>query len=112
MSSGFYRGDLGRQVDDAIAAFNRLSPEEQLAHRNAQRESYVRGELAMGSDADEAAYRASHTAPKRDILGAEIGDPRLLGFTGNTCSYCGSTRMQISGHCEACADCGETTGCS
>lgn len=37
---------------------------------------------------------------------------REQGFTGNQCSNCGSMRMKVSGHCEVCAECGTTTGCS
>lgn len=34
------------------------------------------------------------------------------GYTGNQCDHCGSMAMQVAGHCEVCADCGTTTGCS
>ncbi len=34
------------------------------------------------------------------------------GYTGNECTYCNSMRMTISGHCEKCEDCGESSGCS
>lgn len=37
---------------------------------------------------------------------------RQQGFTGNTCSNCGGSRMLVAGHCEVCSDCGTTTGCS
>ena len=35
--------DLQKLVDEAMSRFNELSPEEQLALRQAQRESFVRG---------------------------------------------------------------------
>lgn len=68
----------------------------------------------------------SHTTASLNILGTEIESstlllesktidlpaPQAMGYTGNTCAYCGSTRMQVAGHCEVCCDCGETTGCS
>lgn len=41
----------------SIGAFERLSAEEQAEERRLQRESWARGELAFGSDADEEAYR-------------------------------------------------------
>jgi len=44
--------------------------------------------------------------------GAVVLQTRQNGFTGNTCSNCGSARMVTSGHCETCQDCGTTTGCS
>lgn len=34
------------------------------------------------------------------------------GYTGNECTYCNSMLMTISGHCEKCEDCGESSGCS
>lgn len=34
------------------------------------------------------------------------------GYTGNECTFCHSMRMTISGHCEKCEDCGESSGCS
>ena len=42
----------------AVARFRATTPEQQEAMRAAQRESWVRGEMAMGSDADEARHRA------------------------------------------------------
>jgi hypothetical protein len=37
---------------------------------------------------------------------------KTIGFTGNSCTQCGSMRMQVAGHCEVCQECGTTTGCS
>lgn len=37
---------------------------------------------------------------------------REQGFTGNSCTNCGSMQMKVSGHCEVCSECGTTTGCS
>lgn len=37
---------------------------------------------------------------------------RAKGFTGNVCTHCGSSEMKISGHCEVCTSCGESSGCS
>lgn len=39
-------------------------------------------------------------------------DTRGLGFTGDICSACGGSHMQVAGHCQVCSDCGTTTGCS
>jgi len=38
---------LQQKVDKAVEAYNRLSPEEKKAHDDAQRESWVRGEMAI-----------------------------------------------------------------
>ena len=42
------RTNLDELVKQAIAAFNAMTPAEQAEHRNAQRESWVRGEMALG----------------------------------------------------------------
>lgn len=39
--------DFAKLVADAKAKFDALSPEEQAAHREAQRQSWVRGEMGM-----------------------------------------------------------------
>lgn len=35
-----------------------------------------------------------------------------MGFTGDQCDNCQSMKMQVTGHCATCAECGTTTGCS
>lgn len=37
---------------------------------------------------------------------------KLQGYTGSTCSGCGSSKMKRNGSCEVCLDCGATSGCS
>jgi len=37
---------------------------------------------------------------------------KLQGYTGSTCSGCGSSKMKRNGSCELCLDCGATSGCS
>lgn len=41
------RPDLDQLVKDSIAKFDALSPDEQRAHRRAQRESWVVGETML-----------------------------------------------------------------
>ena len=43
----------------AKARWDAMTPAEQEAMLRAQRESWVRGELAIGNDQDEANYRAN-----------------------------------------------------
>lgn len=50
--------ELQSLVAKSIQTFGALSPEEQAEHRNAQRESFVRGQIGMGNDRDEAEHRA------------------------------------------------------
>lgn len=42
------RPDFDRQIKEALDCFNALTPDEQAEIREAQRQSWVRGELAMG----------------------------------------------------------------
>lgn len=37
---------------------------------------------------------------------------KVQGFTGDSCSVCGSMKMKRNGSCMLCLDCGTTTGCS
>jgi hypothetical protein len=54
-------------VEKSIAAVKAMSPENREAMYAAQRRSWVRGEMAMGSDADEARYRAAGTEERKRI---------------------------------------------
>ena len=51
------RQNLSRLLRESILAFAALSPEQQAAYRKAQRQRWVRAELAMGTDADEARWK-------------------------------------------------------
>jgi hypothetical protein len=42
--------ELQKALADAVARFEALSPEEKIAHMQKQRESWVRGEMAMGDE--------------------------------------------------------------
>lgn len=81
---------------------------------------YVRGKLGQNP-----APVADVSLPARDIgVGEQIGvtdvgpakmsrrTAEQLGFTGDACDNCGSMKMQRTGHCNTCAECGTTTGCS
>lgn len=55
----------------------------------------------------------ANTVRYEDLLPpTAVPSPRAMGFTGNTCTNCQGTRMQIAGHCEVCTDCGTSSGCS
>lgn len=93
----------------------------------------------LGSNVDPAGARAKLAAimgsgdpPPRPKLAAlvrpslppsiaatEVGPPHLsrsqargAGYTGDQCDNCNGMKMQQTGHCKTCADCGTTTGCS
>lgn len=51
--------DLDKLIQQSRERLAAMSPEERRKMYAAQRASYVRAEMAMGTDADEAAYRAS-----------------------------------------------------
>ncbi len=48
-----------------------------------------------------------HSAPKLDRTSA-----KAMGYTGNQCIICSGVRMRVSGHCEVCEECGNSSGCS
>lgn len=53
----------------SVAAVKAMTPAEREAMHEAQRKSWVRAELAFGSDADEARYRMAEPA-ERECLDA------------------------------------------
>lgn len=63
-----------------------------------------------------------HEGEKRDVqLTLDVSETaeqkrmriaREQGFTGDICGTCGGSKMQRSGTCLKCAECGSTTGCS
>lgn len=55
---------LRELVRQSCEQFNAMSPEEQQRHLEAQRQSWVHGEMAMGSDADEATWREVNMSKK------------------------------------------------
>lgn len=65
------RPELTRLIALSRAAVEATTPTEREAMYAAQRRSWVRGELAMGSDADEARYRAASDA-ERKAIAAEL----------------------------------------
>ena len=51
--------DLEKLIETAKAKYDAMTPQERAALHRAQRDSYVRAEVAFGSDKDEAEYRAA-----------------------------------------------------
>lgn len=49
---------------------------------------------------------------KSDDSKNKIVFAKARGYTGETCSNCGSMRLRQNGTCSICDDCGQTTGCS
>ena len=63
--------------------------------------------------ADPATYepptQVSESGAK--VMGSPI-NPIELGYTGDACSNCGSTKVRRNGSCTVCDECGTTSGCS
>ena len=128
VSSGYVRGGgntsgwLDKKVKHAVEAFKALPPEEQEKHMQLQRESWARGEMGIGNDAEEAKAREEfrknnppvplETKPTLPSFDATMLDPQAMGYTGTTCTQCQSTKVIRTGHCETCQECGNTTACA
>lgn len=61
--------ELEELLRKAKERWDGMTPEQQDEMLKAQRESWVRGEMAMGTDRDEAEYRAALRA--RDAMEAK-----------------------------------------
>lgn len=62
------RPDLISLLHEAQARYEAMTPEQRAAMHKAQRRSYVIGEMGMGSDEDEAAFRAALEANDHPAL--------------------------------------------
>jgi ribonucleoside-diphosphate reductase alpha chain len=51
-------------------------------------------------------------AKSSDSIADRRAEARLRGYTGSSCTECGSMSMVRNGTCEKCENCGSTTGCS
>ncbi|PKA02737.1 hypothetical protein CH375_21165, partial [Leptospira ellisii] len=51
-------------------------------------------------------------APTGIALLEEVKLAKIKGYTGDSCSECGSFEMVRNGSCLKCMSCGSTTGCS
>lgn len=63
------------------------------------------------TEASSMDHVVSAVAKSDDQLSA-LEKAKLQGYTGTTCSGCGSSKMKRNGSCELCLDCGATSGCS
>ena len=92
-----------KAVDEsgAAAAAASVAPPAPSAQTVVVEPSYT-GPVYIG----EAATQASAAGQSGKI------DPRELGYTGEQCAYCQSSRVRRNGSCTVCDDCGATSGCS
>jgi hypothetical protein len=66
-----FRHGLQYLLERAKERWAKMTPEEREAERRQQRESWVRGEMGIGSDADEARERAAWRR-RREALLADV----------------------------------------
>jgi ribonucleoside-diphosphate reductase alpha chain len=61
----------------------------------------------------EAVMETTETAVATiSIAQSKYQQARMMGYTGDDCSECGSMKMVRNGTCTKCLDCGSTSGCS
>ena len=90
---------LDQVLAQAIAAFDALTPEEKEAHRQAQRESWVRGEMELTRWEREngRATVRMQPRPRNDL---------------QVCWQCGNPTLIRTGTCLSCTTCGANSGCA
>jgi ribonucleoside-diphosphate reductase alpha chain len=76
-------------------------------------------QLVAGTEIDGATafVRSTEVAASEISVGVVVSEAAEMravaiaqGYTGDTCTNCGSSRMTRSGTCSACLDCGSTSG--
>ncbi|HTY66888.1 MAG TPA: vitamin B12-dependent ribonucleotide reductase [Alphaproteobacteria bacterium] len=129
-SSGFTRGthqrvlkvlEGGGPKEARNTALHVHAPGDEHAHDHAA------GDVALApppADADngqpigfaivtaEATTTTVAVATRTSTRTDEIRKAKIMGFTGDACSECGSMKMVRNGTCTKCNDCGATSGCS
>lgn len=60
--------------------------------------------------AEETNDGSMHSSPPE--LKLTPGMAKNMGYTGESCSTCGSMKVKKNGTCSVCLDCGTTSGCS
>jgi hypothetical protein len=105
------------------------SEEEKQKAKDKENEYKPQPVEGKGGDADEAGSQPDEkeisktlitpklklktvTADGRSQKQVELDEARSLGYTGEMCSTCNSSRVKRNGSCTVCEDCGTTSGCS
>jgi len=103
MSFGFYRGNRNALLADAYKINGITTPLMQTLTP-----------MLPGTEAAEMGAAAKMTIGVTDVGPALMSRSTAaqLGYTGDACDNCGSMKMQRTGHCNTCDECGTTTGCS
>ena len=108
MSYGFYR--MGSSVPGKVMpkiVFNYSFPGPLLSPEKAMRHTVI-SEVVQQAVPPEM----SATLLSSEVIKMSREQAANMGYTGDACDHCGSMKMQRTGHCNTCAECGTTTGCS
>lgn len=123
---GFYRGNKNALLADtnrvlgivATPPNNKRTPPEE-GHDDAMRPLPKMPPGGIGTWVKPADPDAQVGLVGMDIGTTDLGPAKMsrstaeqMGYTGDACDHCGSMKMQRTGHCNTCAECGTTTGCS
>mgnify|MGYP001247246308 CR=1 FL=1 len=103
-STGFARGRLPRMK----LIQGGLDGQQEAV---AKADSPVEALFEQHGSAAVAAQPAAQ-APAKPAATDHASIAKLKGFTGNSCSSCGSFEMRRNGACELCGSCGASSGCS
>lgn len=75
-------------------------------------EDKIANEIARRKEREEEKEEAEMKRMISETKIAELQEAMSLGYAGETCSSCGSSRVKRNGTCLVCEDCGTTSGCS
>jgi len=75
-------------------------------------ESLFSAEEKEDEDVPESSNNNSADQFKSSGTQMQSEHAKLIGYTGETCEYCGSIRVKRNGSCTVCEECGATSGCS
>jgi ribonucleoside-diphosphate reductase alpha chain len=113
------RYDLGQVVPDEELRgdeVGKLGRQEELEETNGNKFGSTTSTVNPSPLSFSKIVRAPEVVLTKKSATATIEDPRTLakiqGYTGDSCSECGSFQMVRNGSCLKCNSCGATTGCS
>lgn len=99
---------VGKSTSNGTKSPLHIAP---LSMRSALAEKQTEPAVAMASTVSAGVPAGSPTATAAETL-RNITEARIKGYTGDSCTECGSFQMVRNGACLKCISCGSTTGCS
>ncbi len=104
------REDLAHVApEDILKRKLRPSEEEELADEVAKKSQPKKSEPKTVNEGANVVQREQY---QQDDAESDYDRAKQLGYTGDSCSECGSMTMIRNGTCLKCMTCGSTTGCS